>query len=934
MKFIDQVAQHLLAHEKALHELTVVLPSDRATRYLANSLFEQHGGALLSPEIVTIDQWIQKLVNKPTIHPTRALLTLFEAYKKTAQGQDADFESFLTWGPILLADFDDVDRYLVDYRQLFQNLASIKALESWQIDESTYSESQRKFIEFWELIPPLHELFIQGLEKQGRVTKAQAFRMVALLPDRYIAENQFVVFAGFNALSKAEQELIRKLVATKKAEYLIDADRYYLDETYHEAGHFLRQNLTVFGQKNPLYLKDVLRQKSIQIEVVECAQHIGQVNVMSTELSTNPPRNLDETLVLLADESLIHAAVRNLPKTIGKANISLGLPLDQTPVRTWIDLLFQFQENKQKFKSTAIYHKDLQRFIHHAFISASLPFEELQQLSLVERKTVQYNRVFQDIKTLEIGPKAKQILTLIGTDWNKNWLQAIQTIRQINTCLLEVLDGKYELERTAILSFEQSARQFEVLLEEGIPFMQLSSFKRLFYQHWTKAHLAYHGHPTEGLQLMGLLETRLLDFETIYVLGLNEGKMPKNNPIQTLIPMDLRNAFGLPNNRDKQGLFAHHFYRLLHHASRVVITHTTASEQMGAAEPSRYLLQLKMEWQQRNPNVEWKESFFRIPMPVTEQSSGLKIEKTATIIERCKQYLGGAVSASALKKYMDCPLDFYYRYVVEFGEEKEVEEELEHHTFGTMIHSTLEQLFLPFVQRDATGAQKDPAPAAVTAADIAKMLQQYPSILRHEFLNYFDQNEKLFQSGKNRLSFEMALTLTGNLLERELAFVKSLKEALYIERLEAPMKASMTLETEDGPIEVQFKGVIDRIDRIGNAHYRVIDYKSGKVEAKNVKVQKPKEGELKALKGAKHALQLSLYARFFKESYGHFPAEAQIVSLINSDVPFCLNLAGEKDMPALNELFEKGLHELVAEMLNPQLPFEHAPSANYCNYCT
>ena len=931
MKVLDKLAIEILAKLGNKQELHIILPSERAKRYLLNALFKQNKGPLLAPTIQTIDQWISELSPKKILHPTRVLLLLFEVYQEVLGAEAQSFEEFLSWGPILMSDFDDVDRYLVNEQQLYKNLASIKALESWQIDEENYSASQKKFMAFWEHISHLHSGLLQKLAAKNAFTKAMAYRFIAENTALLLDEQFHFIFAGFNALSGAEQTIIQFLLNRKQADFLIDTDAYYFENKYHEAGSFQRKNLTHFGLTEAKFMEDQLSKASYKVKVIECAQHIGQVKVLATELKDLQPNDWSEVLVLLADETLVHAALRHIPKVVGKANITLGLPLEQTPIRTWVDLCFQIQENKQKFKTSALYYKDFQRFCHHAFTSLCLDKQALQALSNAEKLTVKYNRVFQNTSQLKLQGVSQQLIELLGTPWDQNWHSALSLLRQINTLLLEIIPEANDFEHTAILTFEQACRQFEHLLADGFPTMTIGSFKKLFYQHWTKAHLAYLGNPTDGLQITGLLETRLLDFEHVFVLGMNEGKLPPTNPIQSIIPMDLRAAFGLPSNRDKQGIFAQHFYRLLHQARQLTFTYTSASEVLGSSERSRYLLQLEMEWRQSNPNIQWEEYKYQISGAETDNSI-TEIEKTPAIIERIEQYLAQAVSASALKKYLACPLDFYYRYVVEFGEEDEVEEDLAQHTFGSLIHSCLEELYTPYAQRDKNGISVSPAPGPLTEKGVAKMLATFPEVLRKQFLKYFDQNEQLFSRGKNRLSFEMALDLTKEILRKELSFIQSLKEPLFIEQLEGRFELQLTYQIDQRAIPLKFVGYIDRIDRIGNK-YRVIDYKSGKVEAKDVKIS-AKNDALTNLSSPKHTLQLGLYCLFFKEKYGFIPQEARIESLINRENDFALNIELQTDLSSIPELIHEGLTTLLTELLDPSIRFEHELASKYCQFCT
>jgi CRISPR/Cas system-associated exonuclease Cas4 (RecB family) len=931
MKFIDNLARKILEDYTQLEQLVVILPSERAVKYLGNSLFKLNDGPLIAPEMLTIDRWVRAQFDR-IIDPTRLLLVLFEAYVETDEGKGQSFETFLTWGATLLSDFNDLDRYMVDQDQIFKNLKSIKELESWHIDEENYSESQLKFMVFWEQIPTLHTKLMEQLKKRSQLTLSQAYRKIAEETLTLIPHNKKYIFAGFNALSKAELQIIKNLKKRGDAEFIIDADVYYLDNDQHEAGSFLRDDLTYLEQKNVNFIQDSIKHTPIDFTVIECSQHTGQIKVAATELAKLNQAELDETLVLLADETLIHSLVKNIPANVGKANITLGLPLQQTPVKSWVDLLFTIQENKKRFRTKALYFKDFQRILNHVFCLASLPDEEKKQLSAIEQDSIRKNKVFQLLDRMNLPPKAKELFELVTEDWNENWHIALDKIRRLNVLFVDSFAPIHEFERTAIQVFDQAMRGFESLLKEGIPDMEMRSFKLLLNQHWSTTTIAFHGNPTNGLQIMGLLETRMIDFKNLIILGLNEGKLPNNNPIRTLIPMDLRAAFNLPSTREKQGLFAHHFYRLLHHATKVLATYTAAAEQIGSNEASRYLMQIELELTKANPAIQWKKLFYHVPFADRATLNTTQIQKTPEVLNRIHEFLDKPLSASAVNKYMICPLDYYYRYLVEFGEDKEVEEEIENNTFGSIIHKTLEDLFKPYAQRDKQGVYVQPAPPPVREKDVLKMLDTFKSSLYSGFLDHFGQDESLFKTGKNRLSYEMAIEITKNVLKKELEFIQGLKEPLYIEQIEAEMHTEILVPFEQGTRTLHFKGYIDRIDRIGN-RYRVIDYKTGKVKKEQVVYSTLAKGLIPSFLKSKHAFQLALYCMFFKDKYGVLPDEAKIASLINVNEDFNLTVKDGSlaDMiPVVHEL----LGEILVQMFDETQPFEHQPDSDYCQYCS
>lgn len=931
MKFINQLAGYIKEKEFDLRTLTVILPSERATKYLVEALLSAFGKPIFSPEITTIDRWVKKH-SLPIIDNTRLLIALFEMYLETDEGKNESFEEFMNWGSMLLSDFDDIDRYMLDHEQVFKNLKAIKELESWKIDEENYSPSQKKFMEFWDRIPKYYKNLHRDLEKKGMLTAGLAYRKLAENIEVLFEKNknQHFIFAGFNALSLSELTIIKKLIRRNSADFIVNADKYYLENNIHEAGSFLRKNISFLEIKDPGFISENLGKKDISIDFIECAQHTGQVKVAATELAKLSPSEINETLVLLADESLIGAMVKNIPSSVGKANITLGLPLSQTPIKSWVELIFDIQENKQRFKSEALYFKDLQRIINNVLVLSVLNNDEKKLLVELEQQTIQKNKVFQKTDGLTCGAISSELINNLTINWKSDWKLAMAQIRKLNAILLEKIPETAEFEKNIVLVFDEALLEFQRIIEEGIPEMALRSFKSLFYQHWNRKNIAYHGNPTEGLQIMGLLETRLLDFERVFVLGFNEGKLPGTNPVKTIIPMDLRYGLGLPSTRDKQGIFAHHFYRLLHHSNKMVITYTTAMEQISSNEASRYLLQLQLELAKTNKNVILQHYFYSVPFPELSEFSSTIVQKKPVIIERLDTFFERSISASALNKYIACPLDFYYRYLVEFGEEKSVEEDIETNTFGSFIHTTLELLFQPFAHRDKDGNFITPAPGNILPNDIDQMLLSYKKILHGEFLKYFNGDEQLFFKGKNLLSYEMAIEITKKVLLKEKTFLLNTKELVYIEQVEAAMQSEVEVEINGIKRKIKFKGFIDRIDRVGDK-YRVIDYKSGKVKVENVNFKILEDGLKTSFAKTKHALQLSLYCLFFREKYNFLPDEAIIISLIELDQSYKLNF--ENGINGMIEVFKELLQDLISEIYDLRVSFEHDENAKYCSYC-
>ena len=930
MNFTDRLAHFIKENDFDLRKLVIILPSERASKYLVKSLVSVYEKPIFSPEITTIDRWVKRY-SLPIIDKTRLLLYLFEIYQKTPEGKEATFEDFLTWGTMLLSDFEDIDRYMLDHAQVFKNLKAIKELESWNIDDDKLSVSQQKFMEFWDRIPVYYEGLHLKVRANDYITSALAYRKIAedidLIKDR---EGKHFIFAGFNALSTSELTIIKKLKNLKQADYIVDVDDFYFKNQAHEAGTFIRKNLQTLEIQKPTFVQNELLEKELAIDIVECAQHTGQVKVAATELAKLSQEEINKTLILLADESLISSMVKNIPANVGKANITLGLPLNQTPVKTWVELLFEIQENKGRFKTQAIYHKDLQRIINHVFTISAFGLKEKQALINVEQETIRKNKIFQNVANLPLDAKVMELLELMNTDWKNDWQLAMDCVRKINTLLLNLMPSTAAFERNILAIFDEALVGFQQILSENIPYFNLRSFKLLFFQHWNKKSIAYHGNPIIGLQIMGLLETRLLDFENIMVLGLNEGKLPSTNPIKTIIPMDLRYGLGLPSTRDKQGIYAHHFYRLLNQCKKLTLTYTTAIEQIGSNEASRYITQLELELTRSNPKIHINRHFYNVPFPQEKMQALNEIQKTPEIITRLGAFFERSLSASAMNKYLACPLDFYYRYLADLGEDQDVEEELEANTFGTFIHDTLEELYTPYAHYTSDGTKKTPTPPPLSVSGIDTMISQYKQILHKQFMKHFNGDESLFLKGKNLLSYEMAMAITRNLLMEEREFVNKSSEPIDIIMLEMKLTKSIEIEVNGTKKLIHFSGLVDRIDKVGN-NYRVIDYKSGKVTDKDVKFKKL-DTPILSFKNCKHAVQLALYCLFFKERFNHFPAEAKIISLVDVKANYNLNIEDGTTEDVCNSLVDL-VTDIITELYETEEVISHNPDSKYCSYC-
>jgi hypothetical protein len=907
-------------------------------KYIASALFEEYGRPILAPKMITMDRWVKSHSQKTVIDTTRAMIELFKVQLESAETiEDHSFDEFMSWGKTLLADYNEIDRYMLDAKQIFRNLAEIKEIENWSFGREELTESQKRFMEFWDRLPGYYYALQKQLDKEGQCLSGKAYRDLAENIQLLFQEDEQhqYLFAGFNALSPSELSIIKQVDNYGRAHILVDADEFYYEKKTHEAGAFLRALSTGLADRKLDRIQQNLAKRELKVEMIDCVQNTGQVKVASTLLEEMTEEEVNETLLLLADESLITSLVRNLPSKIGKANITLGLPIRNTAIKTWVELLFSMQENKRRFKTNAIYFSDLQSIWNHPFVLAALDAEELELCQKAEADIIHRNRRFVNSSSLELGEQMRSIINLIEEVWSDNWSLACKNVRQLNQIIYKQLESTFDFEKAILQCFDEAMVEMENLVSEGLPEMSLNSFKLIFNQHWTQRSIAYHGNPLDGLQIMGMLETRGLDFKRIICLGMNEGNLPPTNPISTMIPMDLRRYHGLPTPREKQGIFAHHFYRLLHNCEEFYVTYSSASEAIGSNEPSRYLMQLEMELARANDDIKISKRVYTLNTP--NEQVNKEIIKTPEVINRLDEVFASSTSASKLKKYLTCPLDFYFKYVMELGEADTVEEDVEHSTFGTFIHNTLEHLYTPFARFDADGNKCTPEPPAITSFDVEKMLKDYKLVLHKEFMKHFNNDEATFTTGKNLLSYKMAMELTERFLKSEIKFLSEQTQPVFIEALERKYETDIKLQIHGEEKTIKLYGIVDRIDSIGDK-VRIIDYKSGQVKKDDVSLRAKDdsaEAIVESISKKKHVLQLMLYAFLYRENEDIL-AEPSIVSFIsNKNVPFALNVNKHNTLSEITDKFPEFLEMILSDVYNTEVPFQHKSNGfiSFCKYC-
>lgn len=947
--FIHRLALHISQEYPDLSKLTIVLPSQRAVKYIQKALHEVYERPFFSPNFITIDAFAHSFSENQLVDPVELLFRFYKIYQNL--GHNEDFETFLNWAPLLIADCNDIDRYLVDAEQLFKNLRDVRELEQWSFGEGReLSESQQQFLAFWEQLKDFYREINTALEKDnlaysGRLMRNAVHSILEKVDELYPQQN--FLFTGFNALSEAEIQLMQRLVQVNRAQIILEADQFYMENSNHEAGLFIRKTKERIPE-TLVFQSNKLRESEKNIVVTSCAQ-AGSMLKVTQDLLTNINRqDLNETVLLLADESLIVPAIKHIPKFVEVANITLGLPLKLTALRPWIEHIFEFQRNFDYFKTDALYHKTITAFLKHPFVELFLTAEDRKIIAKEEAAIIKFNKIFTKLKLEDFSPEIREILQLVFSPWRGDFTTALEQFQTLNRLLFDKLNHPdYLLEKTAIYHFHEAIKSLSMVFNrEDIPSMNLRSFEKFFNMRWMRETVAYYGNPIDGLQVMGLLETRMLHFKNVIVVGLNEGVLPPKNNINSLIPMDLRRYFQLPLPADKDAIFAHHFYRLIAGADNInILFSTNQGDDLAASEPSRYLQQIELELK---PQSRINLQYNAYNIPVNESIAELGFQNSEEVQARILSYFRTGLSPSALNKFIKCPLDFYLRYVLKYSDDEDVEEGIESSTFGDVVHKTLEALYKPF-----EGELKP-----IQIHDIQNMLEQSDAEVERLFKANFDTSIDVFDSG----AMYFALLAAKKQVRRFLKFEQQLLNSnpdkqLFIVALEQKFTKKIEISVHGKMEEIEIVGHIDRIDRFGDA-LRIVDYKTGKCDAKQVTISGKRFTEIcAALENLDsfnfeeekfqdldygYVLQLLFYLVLYTENTNHIPDAIGILAMRNLEEglqQLTVKSGGKSNQTSLEidlklARFTEKYIQYLAEKILKTPAFYHNPKARYCIMCS
>ncbi|UKN03406.1 PD-(D/E)XK nuclease family protein [Paracrocinitomix mangrovi] len=938
--FLKEQAQHIYQqHQGEFDQISVIIPNRRAAVYLQKYLADIIQKPFYAPEILTIHEWIDKNTPQNILNKTELLFVLYEIHCELMGENKEDFDQFILWGQIMLSDFDEIDRYLIPPETAFQNLKDIKALESWDIEESEMGKAQKLFEKLWDQLGDYYNLLNKKLAEQNAIYSGKAYL------NFYERLNQIkipkkVFFLGFNAISKVEESIMKQLIIEEKAEVIFDIDKFYFDNPHHEAAHFYRKLCKEWKIKPTV--RDDFNSSPKSIEIIECSQQVSQAKIGGALVKELKDKNykMGNTAVVLADESLLIPFTKSLPQDLEKANITMGWPIKFSHLQSFLDIVFDFQFNFQKFKSSKIYHKTLTELIQHPYTKSLLG--KTFSVSDILNEITKSNQIFIEKESLLIDYPGLAKFENIFKQWPKSNSGKLEVFDGITTLLYGSFKNKEEreIDLEIIYQFNLGLQKFVKVVSQQNIELKLHVFKNLFYQFWQNETLSFLGNPIDGLQVMGILETRTIDFDNLIFLGMNEGNLPKTNSNNSFIPRDLRLYLNLPTEEDRQAIFSHHFYRSLHRAENVYMVYNSTTDKMSSGEKSRYIIQLENELDKSFHHFKTSVYSGNDTKATTSQTVYKSTPEVHKKLDELIEQKG--LSPSALNKLIYCPLDFYYRYILDFKEDENVEESIESSTFGTAIHEVLERIIEDnFKDGDTYQALNISKLSAENKPEqIRKRLET--AYLKGDGMKQYKLSD--LQYGQNKLSFDVSMRLIGSFLKEQIDELKNTEEAVTPIDLEKAVEASFSISRNGLNKQIKIQGHADRIDKKGEV-YRILDYKSGKSKADKLVLKDDlssaeKMENLFNNPDLKFARQLLMYGIMFRSTYkseipDSSPLQAGIISMINiSDWIQSVSYKGNNCIDnQLLELFQNALGEFILDLYDPDFEFKHNPDSMYCQHC-
>ena len=948
--FLKLVAADLYKHtEGNLAHTAVVFPNKRAGLFFNEYLAQESDSPIWSPAYVSISELFRSLSPWEVGDPVKLVCELYKIFRRETQSTET-LDDFYFWGEMLISDFDDADKNRVDTDKLFSNLQDLRNI----MDDYTFIDDEQeeairqffqnfsierrtalkeRFISLWNVLGNIYKGFRESLASQNIAYEGMMYRHVIEHLDVDKLPYEKYVFVGFNVLNKVEHTLFTQLKDAGKAVFYWDYDEFYMKENRqavtHEAGEFIRRNLRDFP--SPLsgeLFKNLSKPK--EVHYIASSTENAQARYLPQWIRNNLTTPEKETAVVLCNEALLQPVLHSLPAEVKHVNITMGFPLSQTPVYSFLIALLELHTHGFNFKSGRYTFQSVVTLLKHPYTR-----QLTGQAELLEKELTRNNRFYPLPGELGKDEFLTRLFTPLSGNLNlcirlSETLQQVASIYQANTSGTEDTDAFNQLYRESLFKAYTTINRFRTLIEEDELTVQSETFRRLLVKVLSTTNIPFHGEPAIGMQVMGVLETRNLDFRHLVLLSVNEGQLPKSGGDSSFIPYNLRKAFGMTTIEHKIAVYAYYFYRLLQRAERITLIYNTSSDGLNRGEWSRFMLQFLIEW----------------PHPITRQfleagqspqgTSPITVEKTPDVMRRMQSLFDvranpkAKFSPSALNYYLDCPLKFYYRYVAGLSAPDEVSAEIDSATFGSIFHYAAEHIYkdLP------THGKVINKEALETLLRNEVKLQDYVDTAFKKLFFNVPQNEKPEYNGVQLINSAVIARYLKQLLQNDLRYAPFTFIASEME-----VDEPIDIQTPKGVIKSRIGGIIDRMDS-KDGTLRIVDYKTGG------DADTPPHVEslfIPDKKRSNYVFQTFLYAAIMCRKqptmkiapallYIHRAATETYSPVIQMGEPRKPKEAVE-DFSKYEKEYRERLQGLLEEIFNPEKSFTQTEIIEKCTYC-
>lgn len=948
--FLKLVAADLYKHtEGNLAHTAVVFPNKRAGLFFNEYLAQESESPIWSPAYVSISELFRSLSPWEVGDPVKLVCELYKIFRRETQSTET-LDDFYFWGEMLISDFDDADKNKVDTDELFSNLQDLRNI----MDDYTFIDNEQeeairqffqnfsierrtalkeRFISLWDVLGNIYKGFRESLASQNIAYEGMMYRHVIEHLDVDKLPYEKYVFVGFNVLNKVEHTLFTQLKDAGKAVFYWDYDEFYMKENRqavtHEAGEFIRRNLRDFP--SPLsgeLFKNLSKPK--EVHYIASSTENAQARYLPQWIRNNLTTPEKETAVVLCNEALLQPVLHSLPAEVKHVNITMGFPLSQTPVYSFLIALLELHTHGFNFKSGRYTFQSVVTLLKHPYTR-----QLTGQAELLEKELTRNNRFYPLPGELGKDEFLTRLFTPLSGNLNlcirlSETLQQVAGIYQANTSGTEDTDAFNQLYRESLFKAYTTINRFRTLIEEDELTVQSETFRRLLVKVLSATNIPFHGEPAIGMQVMGVLETRNLDFRHLVLLSVNEGQLPKSGGDSSFIPYNLRKAFGMTTIEHKIAVYAYYFYRLLQRAERITLMYNTSSDGLNRGEWSRFMLQFLIEW----------------PHPITRQfleagqspqgTSPITVEKTPDVMRRMQSLFDvranpkAKFSPSALNYYLDCPLKFYYRYVAGLSAPDEVSAEIDSATFGSIFHYAAEHIY-----KDLTTHGKVINKEALeTLLRNEVKLQDYVDTAFKKLFFNVPQNEKPEYNGVQLINSAVIARYLKQLLQNDLRYAPFTFIASEME-----VDEPIDIQTPKGVIKSRIGGIIDRMDS-KDGTLRIVDYKTGG------DADTPPHVEslfIPDKKRSNYVFQTFLYAAIMCRKqptmkiapallYIHRAATETYSLVIQMGEPRKPKEAVE-DFSKYEKEYRERLQGLLEEIFNPEKSFTQTEIIEKCTYC-